>query len=457
MSRVTKTNQTHLWEADLPVERAGSDEMNLVELPMCLPRTLAPNEHLTTAWEEGERSYSVEMTRVRYDTRWTQYVRDRRGKRRKRELYASLKAPEDVGLPGPQAMDIYVMFMRQLRANGFTSPTLNGTRYYFLQQLKWNCNQESYEILERTLNQMTHSTTSSNAIWSPKTNTYHKGAFNMVDSFDFGPDVEGGGQITVGQKFFKMLEDGYIKELDTAFFSQLSNPVIKKIYRWVDKHLGFNPKVEIDVLRFAHKQLGIYLGYKYPSQVRNKLAPMLDELQRLGFCRWDVEVSKTDSKKKFVFYRVAQYKTVPYPSNNYVLQALEERGVVHASKILDQYGAHRCLLYLEYYEYRIAAGMKPNNAGAYIAEAIRKQYRIPQALEWTLNAATMETRKWIQGMINALTPEELEQAQAEAIRQLHPSKHHSDVEVKKALSQYMMARVYEHDVQDIVVSVADEV
>ena len=391
----------------------GLDDMNLLEVLIGLPGRRRPpkGKTISVPWERGERSYYVEYSASSLLVEW-----DGRGRAPSRtakkasasgdRFFIEVKTPESVGLPKTQAEDVIVALMKLSASGAFAEPTVRTTRHELLTIMKWPTSGQYYDRLADALSQLVHLTVETNALWDPERGAHFKSTFNILDSADLeqtdgAPTAEIYVQWT--SKLMRVFERGYMKLLDTDFFYSLSNATTKRIYRWLDKQLTFYPVVEIDVLRFAHKVLGYGVSYEYPSQVIQKLAPWLDELYDRGFCRWSAEESTSDSKKKFVFTRVTTYKSVIYPRRDYVIAALEARGVKQAAKLVDTHGWERCLRQIEYHDFK---GDAIDDSGAWLREAIEKNYRLPRKLGILIERAKNETARWCNHMYEGLPEQE---------------------------------------------------
>lgn len=392
-----------------PGEVLGIDDMNIVEIILGLPGSRKPpaGEVLSVPWKRDERSYYMEYSSSHLEINW-----ESRGRNRdeERDFFILVETAESRGLPGPLAEDVFVALLKITADNGFNSPEITITRHSLLQLMQWYTNGDYYDRLENILHQFVNMSVSTNALWDPQKQRYKRGAFNILDSWDTDDEDSNdlAAPITVrwGSKMFEVFDNNYMKQLDTRLYYSLDNATTKRTYRWLDKHLGMYPVVEIDVLRFAHKVLGYGVSYRYPSKVIGKLSPRLDTLSEIGFCHWEVEPSSSDSGKKFVFSRVTDFTTVTLPRRKDIIEALTSRGVNSASHLVDTFGWNECLHQMAYLDWRQKSGKNIQDPGAWLAQAIRESHTLPKALKSQLERASQNTARWCDAMYESLTARE---------------------------------------------------
>lgn len=388
----------------------GVDDMNFVELLHNLPGSRRPpkGETISVPWERGERSYYVEYSSNRLFIEWNARGRTRLDGE---DFYVLVESPESKGLPTNLAGDVLVALMKLTAEQGtFEEAEIRTTRYELLRFMRWHTNGHYYSRLRDILSQFAHMTVSTNALWDPERQHYYEGDFNILDSWKLEDsetdDPNAPLVIRWGKVTLDIFNRGYMKHLNTEVYYGLSNPTTKRIYRWLDKHLSLYPVVEIDVLRFAHKVLGYGVSYSYPSKVVSKLAPKLDALTEMGFCHWEEKVSGSDSGRKFVFTRLTDYSPVTLPRREYIVRALSDRGVDQAEKLVDDRNWELCLRQLAHYEWRVRNGKPVDNPGAFLADAIRKDYKLPKSLSEQMRRAKTKTARWCDQMYDALTDED---------------------------------------------------
>lgn len=397
------------FPSELPM--GGVDDMNFVEILHSLPGKRRPPEDklISVPWERGERSYYVEYSSNLLFIEWE--AKRRAGLDSGEKFYVKVEAPKSKGLPTNLAGDVLVALMKQTADNGFTEAQIRTSRHELIKVMRWHSNGSYYRRLEGVLSQFAHMTVATNALWDPGRQSYYRGEFNVLDSWELEETTDNDPKAPLlvrwGKKTLDIFKRGYMKHLNTEVYYDLPNPTTKRIYRWLDKHLSLYPVVEIDVLRFAHKILGYGVSYRYPSKVIGKLGPKFDTLQDRGFCLWETQKSGSDSGKKFVFTRVTDYvPAATLPRRDFIVGALEERGVDHAEQLVDQHSWEECLRQIAYFEWRTRNGKPVDEPGAWLSNAIRKSHTLPKALAAQMDAAREKTAEWCQRMYEALTDEE---------------------------------------------------
>ncbi len=395
---------------------AGLDDMNIVEVVLGLPGSRRPptGETISVPWERGDRSYYVEYNSTRLRIEW-----EGRGRTRGdlKDFYIEVETPESKGLPNNLAEDVFVALLKKTVDEGFSEPVIKTSRYALIKLMKWHVNGDYYDRLTTILSQFVHMTVSTNALWDPNHQKYFEGEFNILDSWKVEESTDSDPDspliIRWGAEVYDIFSRNYMKQLDTELYYSLSNSTTKRIYRWLDKHLGLYPVVEIDVLRFAHKVLGYGVSYRYPSKVTDKLSSKLNTLSEIGFCEWDIQTSDSDSGKKFVFTRLTNYTGVALPRRDQIVDALDDRGVDHPEQIIDQYNWERCLRQISYFDWRKKHGKEIDDPGAWLANAIRKNHDLPKSLKKQIEISKKATAQWCETMYEALSEKEKEEVDSE--------------------------------------------
>jgi len=411
------SNQMRLFSGELllPSEESaigvqGVDDINIVEILLGLPGKRRPpkGKTISTPWEKGERSYHLEYSQTHLQLRWSGRRRDTGDED---EFFVHVRSPEDKGLPTQRAEDVLIALLELSARQGFEGPQVRTTRHELLEVMQWpKSKARGYERLTETLSQMVNLNVETNALWDPVEERYFHSEFSILDSTDLdrsSGEHDKATYVTWGHKMFSLFSKGYLKQLNTQFYYSLSSGTAKRIYRWLDAKFRFHSIIQIDALRFAHKELGLGASYQYPSQVKQKLVKHLDELEDRGYCRWQYTDAETDSGKKFVFSRITLYSAVLLPRRSYIVSALRERGVHKADEIVDEHGWEHCIRMAEYFDYlKQRDPEKITNDGAWLASAIREGRNLPAELEERLNQAREETADWCDRIWSGLTDEE---------------------------------------------------
>ena len=381
----------------------GIDDMNMAELLLGFPnaRHSRRDGAISTPWEKGSRKHDVKLSSTKCEMHWTH---SRTGKRR----YLIHQAPASEGLPSPDAEDVMLALMQHAFKKGFKNRKVQTTRYKLLKQLRWPNSSTYYERLEKCLSQLVSMSVSTNAVWDKEKKTHKKVKFNVLDSFEVeDKPAAGNDTLTViwGSKMFELFELNYLKRIDLDQYYALDNALTKKLYRYLDKHLTLRTKIEMDVVEFGHLRMGIAVPKKYPSQVLQVLEPKLETLREQRLFDFEVVKSQTPSKKKFVFTRYVGFDSVKYPQTRLIIQALADRGVDSPEQFVHnpRHSWMEIIRQIEHYEYHQKAGtMRIKDSGAWIADAIRKQHKLPKPLERKIRRVVDNTAKWCDAVYEEL-------------------------------------------------------
>ena len=248
---------------------AGKDEMNLAEFPLA---KLGRNDTKQTIQYEG---WIVDKDGVRKQQKW---------------IVSSTAA---VGLPTEFAERVLVSLMAMTAQDNFKSPKVTFTIYRVLKMLGLSMNKRNYKAVEKALKQLVGVTIfSEGAFWNKerqKRVTTLKG-FHLIDDIwlryleddtDVIEDEGVNGYIVWGDEIWNSFKAGYIKNLDIQFYYSLESALARRLYRFLDKRMHYQDEYQIDVFDLASR-LGM-TRYRYPSKVREKLKPGLDELIQRGY------------------------------------------------------------------------------------------------------------------------------------------------------------------------------
>jgi len=286
-----------------PIIEQGRDELHLAEFPLNVlskrvSRSVAAIEYSDWATVNGQHVHRV----------WR------------------VVGGNSYGLPAAADQDVLVVLVKMAVDSGLESPKVKiGSAYHYLRLLGWDRSASSYRRLEQSLVRYGEAFVhSENTIWDRESNELvGKMGFNIIDHyralFDLGRRPKKGefaqqpslplGYVQLGDGFFRLLKQGSIKDLDLDFYAQLSTPLSRRVFRYLDKKRYRRHTFSRDLYQF-----GAHLGlvgsalqlYKrdfnneqtlsgepllvplpkqryYPSQLKRLLQPSLEELKNKGF------------------------------------------------------------------------------------------------------------------------------------------------------------------------------
>ncbi|HEX2999983.1 MAG TPA: replication initiator protein A, partial [Armatimonadota bacterium] len=298
----------------------GKDEMNLAEYPFALLTRRVSDSQKTIEVEQQVRSNG---TGDIVTQSWVVTGSDR------------------YGLPLAVDEDVYIALMKILKDSGFRDRTIPFTRYQILKILGKDISKREYDRIQQSLDRLVGTTiTSKNAFWDNRTKSYVSKAFHIFDSYELYREQPGRksarspelpmSYVVLSSFLFESVKAGYVKNLDIEYYLNLSTPLAKRLFRFLDKKGYSNRTFEIGVMRLAEK---LPIHDAYPSQVKRRLDEAHQELLDRGFLA-DVHYDrKRDGDEKIVYTfarsRALPPEPTPLPANPLVA-ALEARGVTRA-------------------------------------------------------------------------------------------------------------------------------
>jgi plasmid replication initiation protein len=252
-----------------PPTPQGRDEMNLVEFPFA---TLSHKPSLG----------SLKCVR---------WIGDGEGKRHKQSWI--VQGGSASGLPTEFDERVYVALMALTHEQGFASRKVPLSVYRLLTLMGESTDGAHYRSIERSLERLLRaSIVAQGAFWDAQRGELVQCAngFHLIErywlAYQEGDEKvierEGApGYIVWGDEVWQSLQSGYLKQLDLETFYRLKTPIARRLYRFLDKKLHRNRRLEIDIFQLS-QQLGMAY-YRYPAKVREKLQPGIDELIDIGF------------------------------------------------------------------------------------------------------------------------------------------------------------------------------
>ena len=272
---------------DIPaLDGAFKDEMNLAEFPIAALSDRVPAGQTTLVF--------------------TDTIEQRDGRPILRRL--TIEAPAKHGLPA--ALDDEVMVgLIQLtkRRNNFTDPKVMFSRYELIELLGWPQTGPSYHRIEEALHRWVGVVlTYENAWWDNAAKSWVDEHFHILENVSLydrerrkllaraGPGRRGGRKVGVegdplplssfrwNEVIFRSFQSGNLKQLDLEFYLQLKLPTTKRLFRFLDKRFYRRSRLDFDLRTLASEHIGMSRAYA-PSELKRRLRPALEELERLGF------------------------------------------------------------------------------------------------------------------------------------------------------------------------------
>jgi len=357
----------------------GRDEMNLAEFPITL---------LTDYPPEGVKVLVFE---------------DRHGK-------LTVVGSEDRGLPTASDADVIVGLIQLTKLrNDFTDPTVEFSRYELLKLLGWPDQKQYYQRLKESLRCWVGVTLHYDGCWWDNRRKRRVSAsFHILEEVVLPDedDPKAVSSFTWGKKFFKSCRDGNLKRLDLPTYFALKSAISKQLYRFLDKRFYLRPDWTFDLPELAHEHVGLSRNYA-PWKIKQKLQPALDELEEIGFLepisagdrysktghgQWNIRVVRkrpTPAEAKPAKTKPPE----PEPEPTGLERELVERGVTRsvAAELVRDFPAERIRRQVEVVDWlRETKPQRVKDLGAYLAEAIRKDFAAPAGFKGRAERAEAE-------------------------------------------------------------------
>jgi len=358
------------------VFRRGKDEMNLAEFALAGIGARRLDGRKTVVFQDQV-----------FDKKRRTYV--------PREL--SISGSDKYGLPTAQDDDVLLACFQLTKLQGFRSRELTFSRYEVLKLLNWSLESHYYRRVKTSLRRWKGVTVYSDRnFWDGAAGGFVDRDFGIIDELRlFEPECEDHSQrrssLIWSEFIWQSCQAGYIKDLDWQFYLALESPVAKRLYRFLDKrfwrdqsrflfdlrelafrHVGMSAKQDnYDLIRELGKGIA-ELESKWPL-----LVPLSKErrFRQVAHGKWEVEFLSTKASLRARTMNLT-------PAQAVLVGALHERGVsrAEAEKLAGQFPPTLIQTQLEAFDHRLAnyAGRRPiEDGGAFLAEAIRKQFPIP--------------------------------------------------------------------------------
>ncbi|MCC7431073.1 replication initiator protein A [bacterium] len=252
--------------------RQGKDELNLVEFPLALLR------------KENFKKNQKTLT-------FTDYVKGKNNTITKREW--TIKA-NDSGFPTASAEDTLIaLFEIAKEFNNFSDRKIHFSRQQVLEKMACPLTVQYYQRLEKDLDSLVGLTIKAkNAFYDKEKEKFATIAFGIIDDYILfdeskrtNADVLPLSSFNWNEYFFKSLQSGYIKSLDTKFYFALELPLSKKLFRLLDKRKYFTNEIDFDLSTLAFEKLGLSRSYTNKGQIARKLQHAHRELIETGFLK----------------------------------------------------------------------------------------------------------------------------------------------------------------------------
>ena len=366
-------------DEDKDARRIGRDEMNLCEFPIATLAERVPPGCKTLVFEDQHGRLTV-------------------------------IGSDAYGLPTALDSDVIVALIQLTKQrNDFTDPTVCFSRYELVDLLGWADNGQNYRRLSESLHRWVTVTLKYDGCWwDNKRKRRISASFHILDEVIL-PDADDPGiesSFTWGKKFFKSCRDGNLKRLDVSTYFALKSAISKQLYRHLDKRFYIRRNWTFDLRELAFEHVGMSRKYA-PWKIKQELQPALDELEGIGLLepmtaaeryskvgrgQWNIRVVRK-------LPAPAEAQPEPEPGPTGLEWELVERGVTRAvaADLVREFPADRIRRQVEVLDWlRETKPTKVKDVGAYLTEAIRKDFATPAGFRSQAERAEAEREEQAQ-------------------------------------------------------------
>lgn len=368
-------------------DRYGHDELNFAEFPLVVLADRAPPGVKTIHYQD-------------------EYEDSRTGKPISRKV--TITGSDEHGLPTAKDDEVLVgLLYLTKRTNNFGDATVHFNRRDFLGILGWPDEGRYYRRLAESLYRWLGVTVRyENCWWDADKQRFGTEGFHLLDNISIYDErtrshAEGAGQVFLPLSSFrwnaipfKSFRRDYMKELDLEQFLRLPGAAAKRAYRFLDKSLPAAGPLDYDLRLFACEKVGMSRKYKPSRLITEVQATVVDPLEKAHF------LAPLDPKKRFVkegrgryrvvFARAAQ-QTLPFPasegssvhhspsSGNSIEDQLKQHGLggKAARDLTAAHAADYILQKIDYLDFLIESGERPNKPAGWLRAAIEQDYGPP--------------------------------------------------------------------------------
>jgi hypothetical protein len=348
-------------DANNEERRVGRDEMNLCEFPIATLAERVPPGCKTLVFEDQHGRLTV-------------------------------IGSDAYGLPTALDSDVIVALIQLTKQrNDFTDPTVEFSRYELLKLLGWENRGWNYRRLSESLHRwVTVSLKYDGCWWNNKRKRRTSASFHILE-YVILPDEDDPCETSSfawNKIFFKSCRDGNLKRLDLDTYFALKSAVSKQLYRFLDKRFYLRNRWSFDLRELAFEHVGMSRNYT-AAKLKEKLRPALEELEGIGFLA-PMTPAERYSKTGRGAWNIRLVRKLPAPTEakppeiepgpSGLERDLVERGVTRAvaADLVRDFPEDLIRRQIEVLDWlRETKPTKVKDVGAYLAEAIRKDFAVP--------------------------------------------------------------------------------
>lgn len=331
--------------------KVSRDEMNLAEFPLAILSTRADPNIKTLEFKDSIRGKNGEVI----ERSWI------------------ITGADKFGLPTASDDEVLLGLLKLSVDAGLSNRKVVFTRYELMKILRWSTEGRNYSRLQKSLDRLSGvRIKAKNGFYDNDTKAHCTKNFGIIDEYEIndGRDERKPSFFTWSEVLFNSFQVGFIKKLDLDFYLDLKSAVSKRLYRYLDKHFWYRPRIAIDLFLLAHEKIGISRNYKYVSSIRQQIDPAVEELIEKGF------ISGVEYDQRQIIFIKKDIETgKPKDKRQIVLGKLIDRGVRESSARSIIYDACEDMLsriesIIEYFDKLKAKGGITKNPAGFLFKAV---------------------------------------------------------------------------------------
>lgn len=368
------------------------DELNLAEFPIAALTDRIPDGQTTLVFED------------RLERRDSQPIVRR----------LTIMGTHKHGLPTSLDDEVLVgLIQLTKRRSNFTDPRVHFSRYELIELLGWPQSGQSYRRIEEALYRWVGVVLMyEKAWWDNVAKSWVDEQFHVLDNVTLydrerwrtssrsarsGKGERAGSKVDRpplplssfrwNEVIFQSFQSGNLKQLDLEFYLKLRLPTTKRMYRFLDKRFYRRSHLDFDLRTLACEHIGLSRSYA-PTELKRRLKPALEELERLGF----LEPLSPEERYSYVkrgTWRIILIRGTASPgadadgagSPGELVEALRARGVSlrPAQELVEAHPAGRIRTKIEVFDWLIQNDDKRigKNPAGYLVASIRSDYATP--------------------------------------------------------------------------------
>jgi hypothetical protein len=369
----------------------GRDELNLAEFPIAALTDRIPDGQMTLVFEDTlERRNSPPIVRR-----------------------LTIMGTAKRGLPTSVDDEVLVgLIQLTKRRSNFADNLVYFSRYELIELLGWPQSGASYKRIEESLNRWVSITLMyENAWWDNAAKSWVDETFHVLDNVSLY-DREGkrrASRPSKGNKaapvraekaplplskfkwnevIFRSFQSGNLKQLDLEFYLGLRLPTTKRMFRFLDKRFYRRTRLDFDLRTLACEHIGMSRSYA-PTELKRRLQPAIDELERLGFLEplsaEERYASVSRGCWRIILIRAGASGAAGPVEPNALIAALVDRGVTPkaAAELVGAHPPARVRTKVEVFDWLVENRDKrvDKNPAGYLVASIRDDYRAPEAFK----------------------------------------------------------------------------